>query len=156
MGLRQHGLSDGLIFLDRTSLPPPRMMEVLRCGLTLEQRLLASPTLYLTESTSLNDINIPFSLDFKRWGCGHLSLLTWIGTYGLGPMPQLQLRFVTQTHFTLSSTSLLTPHRRSLFNCAECHNSAFLLSRPLAAVELLESLTEPLVSTADSVMAVSI
>lgn len=43
MGLGQHGLSDGLIFLDRTSLPPPRMMEVLRCGVTLEQRLLASP-----------------------------------------------------------------------------------------------------------------
>jgi len=43
MGLGQHGLSDGLIFLDRTSLPSLRMMEVLRCGVTLEQRLLASP-----------------------------------------------------------------------------------------------------------------
>jgi hypothetical protein len=85
---------------------PSPLMEVLRCGVTVELRLMAS-LVYLTEPTFLGDISFPFSPEYKRWGCGHLSLLTWVGTSA-----PLQLRFVIQTYFSsLFSVRLLSSRK---------------------------------------------
>ena len=156
MGLGQHSLSDGLIFLDRTSLPPLRMMEVLRCGATLEQRLLPSPAV-LDRIDLVEWHQHPFLCGLYALGLWSLKLIDldwvlWFGTYAPTAAEVLSPR-----HTSLCQAPRFLFHTvRRFFNCAECHNSAFLLSRPLAALELLESLTEPLVSTADSVMAVLI
>lgn len=84
-----------------TELPPPRTIEVLWCGVTLDLRLMVS-SMYLTEPTFLGDLSFPFFPEYKRrWGCGHLSLLTWAGNFA-----PPQLRFVTQTRFGLLCRAL--------------------------------------------------